>query len=74
MSAKQTYAVVCDRCGHAALAAPEFPRRLFQVRADLAQDGWTHHLEPREIRAGAAPSLDLCPACSAAAPEEDKAA
>lgn len=71
MSGVATYVVVCDRCGCQAPVAERPPRRLHSVRADLGLEGWTHRIDP--VPHGVAPSLDFCPACSAA-PEEDKAA
>lgn len=66
MSAKQTYQLVCDRCGHVALApaTPEHPRMAGEVRTILAQAGWTYI--PKQRDRGWPISVDLCPACSAA--------
>lgn len=71
MSGRKTYVVTCDGCGRVAFAAPTFPRNLNEVRADLANDGWTFKLVRRRD-SGPAPTFDYCPACSMPKPAAEE--
>lgn len=66
MSAVKTYHLQCNNCGEVFAPAEPYATAT-AVRTEAAQEGWTHRLGA--AISGPAPSLDLCPACSAAPAE-----